>query len=127
MAPTKCGMLLTHPWAPSGALSFSNRSSTDSHPGFRTMIDEDRIERARGFVRRLRGVYIHVAAYIVVNTFLIVVDLMTTPDLIWFYWPLLGWGIGLGAHVASIFIGDKFLGREWEERKMREFLKNDDI
>lgn len=88
------------------------------------MRDEERYKRARAFVQRLRGVYIHAAAFVAVNSFLIVVDLMTTPGLLWFYWPLFGWGIGLAAHVSSIFISERFLGPQWEERKMREFLKN---
>ena len=29
---------------------------------------------------------------------LIAVNLLTTPDRLWFYWPLLGWGIGILAH-----------------------------
>ena len=44
-----------------------------------------------------QGFRIHFLAYVLVNAILIAVNLMH-PDHIWFYWPLLGWGIGLIAH-----------------------------
>jgi hypothetical protein len=42
----------------------------------------------------------------------------------WFYWPLIGWGIGLGLHAFGVFGfgGRGPWGREWEERKMREMM-----
>ncbi len=45
----------------------------------------------------------------------------------WFYWPLIGWGIGLGVHALAVFgfSGGGPWGREWEERKTREFMDQD--
>jgi hypothetical protein len=42
----------------------------------------------------------------------------------WFYWALIGWGIGLGVHALAVFgfSGGGPWGREWEERKMREMM-----
>jgi hypothetical protein len=41
---------------------------------------------------------------------------------IWFYWPLLGWGIGLAAHGLSVFGLEGFWGPDWEERKIKEMI-----
>ena len=49
------------------------------------------------------GFKIHFAAYVLVNLLLIAVNLLTTPNQLWFYWPLLGWGIGIIAHGAAIY------------------------
>jgi 2TM domain len=49
------------------------------------------------------GFKIHFAAYVAVNLLLIAINLLTTPNLLWFYWPLLGWGIGIIAHGAAIY------------------------
>lgn len=49
------------------------------------------------------GFKIHFAAYVLVNLLLIVINLLTTPDELWFYWPLLGWGIGIIAHGAAVY------------------------
>jgi len=54
------------------------------------------------------GFRIHLAAYILVNALLIAINLLLTPDRLWFYWPLLGWGIGIIAHgTAEYFAGGR--------------------
>ena len=46
---------------------------------------------------------IHFAAYLAVNILLIVINLATTPGKYWFYWPLLGWGVGIAGHAYGVF------------------------
>ncbi len=50
---------------------------------------------------RSLGFKIHFAAYAGVNLLLLAINLLTTPNHLWFYWPLLGWGIGIVAHAAA--------------------------
>ncbi|MCS7128141.1 MAG: 2TM domain-containing protein [Sulfolobales archaeon] len=40
----------------------------------------------------------HLAAYIIINSFLAFVNLWTSQGTIWFIWPLAGWGIGVAFH-----------------------------
>jgi len=49
-----------------------------------------------------RGFMIHFTVYLAVNTLLIVINLATTPGKYWFYWPLLGWGIGIAGHAFGV-------------------------
>ena len=49
-----------------------------------------------------RGFVIHFAAYLAVNALLIVINLATTPGKYWFYWPLLGWGLGIVGHAFGV-------------------------
>jgi hypothetical protein len=59
------------------------------------------------------GFKIHFAAYVLVNLLLIAVNLLTTPNTLWFYWPLIGWGIGIIAHGAAIYYtGNRRVTRE---------------
>ena len=44
----------------------------------------------------------HLIIYIVVNILLIYVNLVYTPEYIWFIYPLLFWGLGLALHYVSI-------------------------
>jgi 2TM domain len=56
-------------------------------------------------VRRLYhdpGFVIHFAAYLAVNILLIAINLATTPGKYWFYWPLLGWGLGIAGHAFCV-------------------------
>ena len=63
--------------------------------------------RRRGNTLRIRcwathGFFFHFSAYVLVNLILIAVNLLLTPDQLWFYWPLLGWGIGILAHGLAV-------------------------
>lgn len=84
------------------------------------MEDQETYNRAKKRVRQLRGFYIHATVYLAVNVLLIAINLSTSPGQIWFFWPLIGWGIGLAAHGLSVFGLGGFLGAEWEERKIKE-------
>ena len=65
------------------------------------------------------------AIYVLVNIFLLLNNLLTDPSSLWFYWPLLGWGIGLAAHAFLVFAAGGTLGKEWEERKIREIMEQE--
>lgn len=40
----------------------------------------------------------HLVIYLIVNAGLVAINLRTSPDQLWFYWPMAGWAIGLIAH-----------------------------
>lgn len=83
-------------------------------------------ERAKKHVGDLRGWYIHVLVYVLVNLGLILLDLILGDGLQWAYWPLLGWGIGLAIHSAVFWLDAGPLGRQWEDRKIRELMERDE-
>ena len=57
-------------------------------------VDTDVRARARKRVADIKGYYVHVGVYVIVNAALLAINLLSSPDTLWFYWPLLGWGIG---------------------------------
>ena len=46
-------------------------------------------------VKELKGFYGNVTSYCLVIPFLIFVNLYTSPNYHWFWWPMFGWGIGV--------------------------------
>lgn len=50
------------------------------------------------------GFYIHLAVYALVNAILAAVDILNSPQDLWFYWPLGGWGLGLLLHFVLVFM-----------------------
>jgi len=86
------------------------------------MNTEDRYQKAKRRVKEIRGFYIHLVVYVLVNAFLFLLDITTSPGVFWFYWPLLGWGIGLVLHAAYVFAFGHWLGPEWEEKKIKETM-----
>lgn len=77
---------------------------------------------ARRQVAMLRGFYHHLMVFAVVNGALLAINLIASPARLWFFWPLLGWGIWLGLHAFATFARGRWLGAEWEERKLRELM-----
>lgn len=82
--------------------------------------DQDKsYERAQKRVKEIKSFYGNLISYCIIIPFLIIINLTTSPDNIWFYFPMLGWGIGLAAHGMSVFA----IGKRWEEKKIREILE----
>lgn len=66
----------------------------------------------------------HVMAYAIVNAGLLAINLVTSPDHLWFYWPMIGWGIGLAAHAAAVYadgehIRERMIEAEYEKLRRR--------
>ena len=88
-----------------------------------TDLERQRYEQARKHVEALRGFYVHAIVFVVVNIGLFTINTLAGGAW-WFFWPLMGWGIGLGAHALTVFGfgGGGPLGRDWEEHKTKEIL-----
>ena len=44
----------------------------------------------------------------------------------WFLWAAFGWGIGLVFQAAKAFRWTPFMNKDWEERKIKEFMEEDE-
>lgn len=90
------------------------------------MNEEERYEMARKRVEELKSFYRNLFSYAVINFFLIIINLVTSPKHLWFYWVTIFWGIGVLFHAAHTFmIRGRFLGKEWEERKIKEIMEKE--
>ncbi|MGD9033269.1 MAG: 2TM domain-containing protein [Desulfobacteraceae bacterium] len=65
--------------------------------------------KAKKKVEAKIGFYIHLSFYVVVNIVLIIINLNTSTQYLWFKWPLIGWGIGLFFHGMGVFALSKGL------------------
>lgn len=84
--------------------------------------EEERYFKAKKRVEEIKGFYGNLIAYIVVNIGLMVINLLTSPAYLWFFWPMLGWGIGVLFHGLKVFDYVPFFGKDWEEKKIKEFM-----
>lgn len=76
-------------------------------------------EKAQKRVKEIKSFYSNLISYCIIIPFLAIINLTTSPKNIWFYFPMLGWGIGLVAHGMSVFA----IGKNWEDKKIREILE----
>jgi len=85
-------------------------------------LDAVMYSNAKKKVRNIKGFYANLTSYITVIVTLLIINLATGPQYLWFLWPALGWGISLALHGITIFNLTPFLGEGWEQRKMQELM-----
>ena len=71
------------------------------------MNDQEKYKKAEKIVEAKLGFYRHLIVYLAVNALLFIINIITAPRALWFYWPLIGWGIGLFLHGVGVFTHSK--------------------
>jgi hypothetical protein len=91
--------------------------------------DDLAVDRARRRAARLRGFYIHCVAFVAGNTVAFVVNWMTRGEggSWWFQWGLLVWAAALAIHGLTVLGSGSWLGPEWEDRKVAQFLRASNV
>ena len=67
------------------------------------MEDQEAYQRANRRVGAKLGFYRHLGVYLGVNALLMMINLSTSAEYIWFKWPLMGWGVGVFFHGLAVF------------------------
>lgn len=79
-------------------------------------------KKAKKQVTEIKGFYSHLLTYVIVMIILVYINLKYSPEYLWFLWTMLGWGIGLFFHAMKVFKFVPFLGKDWEQKKMQQFM-----
>ena len=67
------------------------------------MTDEQRQQAIRR-IQAKRGFKVHFAVYLAVNAILVVIWAFLSVGFFWPIWSVFGWGIGVAAHAASVYL-----------------------
>ena len=76
---------------------------------------------AKRQVERKIGFFVHLAAYVIVNSGLVLLNFLHNPERPWALGPLLGWGIGLLFHALAVFLNTP--GAQWKRRLIERELE----
>lgn len=87
--------------------------------------NDQRYYQAKKRVEEIKGFYGHLASFILVNIFLFVLNIVTSPNKLWFFWPTFGWGIGLLFHGMKVFGYSPLFNKDWENKKIKEFMEKE--
>jgi len=79
-------------------------------------------KRAKKRVEEIKGFYAHLIVYIIINAILVAINLLVTPGFLWCLIPLFGWGLGLFFHAVFGFGLFGIFTKEWEDKKIKEFM-----
>ena len=97
---------------------FNNRRDMED-----VFFEEKEYLKAKKKVKEIKAFYIHLAVFLINTPIIIAVNLIFSPSFHWFWFSVLGWGLGLGIHGLVVF-SDKFFGKDWEEKKIKELMNN---
>ena len=73
-------------------------------------------------MRTIRAFYLHLTAYSMINIVLLIVDYLT-PGGLFFFFPLLIWGLVVALHAAHTYERLPWFTRDWESRKVQELVE----
>jgi hypothetical protein len=76
-------------------------------------------------VEKMKEFYQNLITYLIFIPIFIFINLRFSPQFHWFYFPIIGWGIGVLFHGLEAYNYSLFLGKDWEERKIKELMKKD--
>lgn len=92
--------------------------------------DEIKYQEALKRVKKIKGFYSHLLVYLVINTMLVVVQYnnLDAGEKFW-SWQTFNmaffWGTGLVAHGLSVFMPTMIVGKDWEEKKIKELMEKE--
>jgi hypothetical protein len=101
------------------------RTSTEHNSEQERFLKEEVYLKAQDKVKKIKGFYSHLIAYILVNIFLIILISYNND---WSFWNFgtfstaLFWGIGLGFHALGVFGPDLVFGKSWENRMIKKYM-----
>lgn len=92
--------------------------------------DQLAYEMAQKKVKKLKNFYVHLIVFILVNSYLLIMKYtkldagekffsFETFSTVFF------WGIGLVAHAFSVFVPYFVLGKDWEDKKVRQYMNKE--
>lgn len=90
--------------------------------------DEIKYQEAVKRVKKIKGFYTHLLVFIVINTMIVITNTSNSTKDFWRWQTFstaLFWGIGLAAHGLSVFLPSFMMGKDWEERKIRELMEKE--
>ena len=92
--------------------------------------DEIKYQQALKRVKKIKGFYTHAVVYVVINIAIIFSKINFTGNGNWNIelrdlFTTFFWGIGLLSHAMSVFMPGLLMGKDWEEKKIKELMEKE--
>lgn len=96
--------------------------------------EKNKFERAHKKMKDIKGFYTHLVVYLMINAILLLAQMgLFSGSLVHFGLPTWSyfttpffWGIGLFFHGLYVFQHKFSIFRDWEERKIKEYMEKDE-
>ena len=89
------------------------------------MASKDLRKKARQKVQAKKGLFIHMGVFVITGFFFFAMNLVTSRDVLWFYFPMIPWSVGLAIHYMLVMgiPGTDIFSSDWEEREYERELE----
>ncbi len=74
-------------------------------------------------VQQVRQFYMRLCIYVGVMAWLLLVNMIVTPHILWVVFPALGWGLGILFNWMSVFTPIALFGDAWMEKEIQKRMK----
>ncbi len=93
----------------------------------RSSVDDIKYQRAMKRLAEEKEFYSKLFSYLLFVSLMAGLNYYTNQwSNMWFLWIAFVWGIGLGFRAIKIFGLSPFLGKDWEARKINEFMREEE-
>jgi hypothetical protein len=83
----------------------------------------DVLEEARRYVRRKRIFFTVLGIWVALSLMWFTIDLLDDSSSFWFYWPMLGTGIGVAITGVVLLGVGGLMGVDWERREIDRYVR----
>lgn len=92
--------------------------------------DEIKYQQALKRVKQIKGFYSHAAIYLIINIMIVAFNIQELDEGETYFqyhnfFTAFFWGLGLLAHGLSVFMPSMLMGKDWEEKKIKELMEKD--
>ena len=93
-----------------------------------TQTNDIRLQEAVKRVKKIKGFYTHAIVYLIINIMIVIINIQNLRSGESYFkfenfFTAFFWGIGLLSHALSVFIPSMIMGKNWEERKIKEIME----
>ncbi len=84
------------------------------------------MEKAQRRIKQKKRLYYHFVFFLVGSVFLIIINKVLKVKEEWgdwFVWAIILWAFLLAIHAFNVYVTQKFLGKEWEQKQREKLIE----
>ncbi|MBU0581330.1 MAG: 2TM domain-containing protein [Candidatus Margulisbacteria bacterium] len=68
--------------------------------------------------------YLHLALYLLCNLMMVIINMLTGTEILWFIWPLLAWGMFMLFHFGLTYVTSSPMMVRWREEQLKKAARS---
>jgi hypothetical protein len=83
-------------------------------------LENQQYKSAKSRMKEIKTFYIMLTGCFLLTPYLIFINMKINPELQWFWFPLLGFGVSILGYAFYLFTG-----KNWEEKKIKQLIEQE--